>query len=226
MNYSLAKKKRVDSDNVASTVLKVVAALSIVAIALILFFIAGNSVDAIFEIGLFEFVFGSEWDPSTGLYGALPVIVGTILVTIGAVAVALPVGLACAVYISEVAKPKYRNILKTLCEVFAGIPSVIYGFFGLVVMVPLLREMFPDQLAYRFVASGTNGTSHDYLCIGRCNPCGSRIIQGSIFGYGCIQVGDHDKSDNSCSNLRNLISSNHGCRKSNRRNHGSDDGHR
>ena len=148
MNYSLAKKKRVDSDNVAATVLKVVAALSIVAIALILFFIAGNSVDAIFEIGLFEFVFGSEWDPSTGLYGALPVIVGTILVTIGAVAVALPVGLACAVYISEVAKPKYRNMLKTLCEVFAGIPSVIYGFFGLVVMVPLLREIFPDQLAY------------------------------------------------------------------------------
>ena len=148
MNHSLERRKNIDSDRVSAVALKVVAALSVVAILLILFFIAWNSIDAIAEIGPLEFIFGTKWDPANGVYGAFPVILGTILVTAGAIAIALPLGLACAIFISEVAHPKYRGILKTICEIFAGIPSVIYGFFGLIVLVPLLRELFPDNLAY------------------------------------------------------------------------------
>ena len=125
MNHSLEKRRGVDSDRVAAAALKVIAAFSVVAILLILFFIAWNSIDAMSDVGPLEFIFGTKWDPANGVYGALPVITGTILVTVGAIAIALPLGLACAIFISEVVRPKYRSILKTFCEVFAGIPSVI-----------------------------------------------------------------------------------------------------
>ncbi|MFT0898244.1 phosphate ABC transporter permease subunit PstC [Candidatus Methanoprimaticola sp. MG2] len=129
-------------------VLTAVASAAVLIIFLIIFFIASNSVDALKDIGLFNFLFGTEWDSHAGIYGALPVITGTILVTLGAIAFALPIGLGSAIFISEVAPARFRNILKPICEIFAGIPSVVYGFFGLVVLVPFLRETFPDQLLY------------------------------------------------------------------------------
>lgn len=86
-----------------------------------------------------------EWFPTTQpavQLGILPLILGTLWVSFGAILLALPFGIACAIYLAEVAHPKVRNILKPLIELLAGIPSVVYGFFGLVVIVPMIQKMF------------------------------------------------------------------------------------
>lgn len=142
------KKMGSDKDRIIKYILTAVAAVAVVAIFLIILFIAYNSLDVFKTVGVLEFIFGTEWEPSSGLYGAIPVITGTILVTLGAVAFAVPLGVGCAIYISEVAPARYRNILKPVCEVFAGIPSVVYGFIGLLVLVPLIGDMFSSQTLY------------------------------------------------------------------------------
>lgn len=144
----LRRKGRFDNDRIMKYALTAVACAAVLIIAFIILFIFGNSTKAISEIGIIDFLTGTVWQPLSGDYGALPVITGTLLVTLGAIAFALPVGLCAAVYISEVANPKARKILKPICEIFAGIPSVVYGFFGLVVLVPFLRDMFPDNLLF------------------------------------------------------------------------------
>ena len=149
--YGLAKRKSADKDQIIKHILTAVSGVAVLAIFLIILFIAYNSVDAFKDVGILQFLFGTEWDPAEGIYGAVPVITGTILVTLGAVAFAVPVGVGCAIYISEVAPAKYRNILKPVCEVFAGIPSVVYGFIGLILLVPLILDMFGGQAAPYFV---------------------------------------------------------------------------
>ena len=129
-------------------ILIAVASTAVLIIFLILLFIAGNGVKLFADVDPIEFIFNTEWSPSDGLYGALPMIIGTLLVTLGAIAFAFPVGLLAAIYISEFASPKVRSILKPLCEVFAGIPSVVYGFFGLVVLVPFLSKIFSGNLLF------------------------------------------------------------------------------
>ncbi|HJH58021.1 MAG TPA: phosphate ABC transporter permease PstA [Euryarchaeota archaeon] len=122
--------------------------MAVLIIFLIIIFILYNSWDAITEIGILEFLTNTEWMPSSGEYGAVPLILGTLLVTLGAMVFAIPIGVGSAIYISEIAPSKFRNTIKPICELFAGIPSVVYGFFGLVFMIPILRDMFPDQLLF------------------------------------------------------------------------------
>ncbi len=88
---------------------------------------------------------GREWFPTStpvALFGVLPLILGTLLVSIGAIILALPIGLITAIYMSEVADERFRRIMKPVIELLAGIPSVVYGFFGLVVLVPLIQKTF------------------------------------------------------------------------------------
>ncbi len=97
------------------------------------------------KIALKEFFLGKEWFPTAqpaAQLGVLPLILGTLWVSFGAILLALPLGLAAAIYMSEIAKPKVRNVMKPLIELLAGIPSVVYGFFGLVVIVPLIQKLF------------------------------------------------------------------------------------
>jgi phosphate transport system permease protein len=92
-----------------------------------------------------EFLKGKNWYPTNqpaAQLGILPLILGTLWVSFGAILIALPLGLATAIYLAEVADKRFRNILKPLIELLAGIPSVVYGFFGLVVVVPLVQKMF------------------------------------------------------------------------------------
>lgn len=92
-----------------------------------------------------EFFAGEEWFPTAQpapLFGVLPLVLGTLWVSIFAIIFALPLGLAVAIYMAELASPRMRGILKPVVELLAGIPSVVYGFFGLVVIVPLIREVF------------------------------------------------------------------------------------
>ncbi|HWQ65447.1 MAG TPA: phosphate ABC transporter permease PstA [Methanospirillum sp.] len=122
---------------------------SIIAIFCILGFLLYDAVPAFNDIGLIPFLTGDRWDPASSIpkYGTVPLIVGTLVVTFGAMAVAVPLGLASAIYIAELASPRMRRILKPTVELLAGIPSVVYGFFGLVVLVRLIQD-------YGGVASG------------------------------------------------------------------------
>ena len=125
-----------------------IASMTVLTIVLIIGFIGFNGLGVLSSVSLSEFLFGTEWDPSEGSYGAMGIIIGTLLVTLGAMVFAFPVGLASAIYISEFASPELRRKLKPICEVFAGIPSVVYGFFGLLVLLPILIDMFPNRLLY------------------------------------------------------------------------------
>ncbi len=138
----------IDVDTTMRYILIAVASTAVLIIFLIILFIAGNGVKLFSDVDPIQFIFNTEWSPSDGLYGALPMILGTLLVTIGAIAFAFPVGLLAAIYISEFASPKVRSVLKPLCEVFAGIPSVVYGFFGLVILVPFLSKIFNNNLLF------------------------------------------------------------------------------
>lgn len=137
-----------DTDAIMRYVLIAIASTAVLIISLILFFIVGNGIELFKDVDPIEFIFGTDWSPSDGSYGALPMIIGTLLVTLGAIAFAFPVGLLAAIYISEFANPKVRSVLKPLCEVFAGIPSVVYGFFGLVILVPFLSKIFDGNLLF------------------------------------------------------------------------------
>ena len=115
------------------------ACVSIIAVVVICVFLFVNGVPAMAEIGFFDFLLGETWRPTSGLYGIMPMILGSIYVTAGAIIVGVPLGLLTAVFMAYFCPPKLYKVLKPAVEVMAGIPSVVYGFFGLVVMVPLVR---------------------------------------------------------------------------------------
>lgn len=105
----------------------------------------GGRVISVKKITVKEFITGKHWYPTTEpipQFGIWPMIVGTLMVTFGAILFALPFGMATAIFMSEVADIRLRNILKPVVELLAGIPSVVYGFFGLVVLVPLIQQLF------------------------------------------------------------------------------------
>jgi len=145
---SIRRTKKFHHDSVMKYILLAVASITVVIIFFIILFILINGAGAIGDIGIINFLSGLSWKPGEDSYGALPLIVGSVLVTFGAIMFALPLGLGSAIFISEVAPKRLRNILKPICEVFAGIPSVVYGFFGLIFLVPLLRGIFPDHLLF------------------------------------------------------------------------------
>ena len=103
------------------------------------------------EVSLGEFVTGTNWQPAIGHFGIWPLILATLTVSIIAMIVALPLGLASAVFLSEYATPRVRSIIKPTLEVLAGIPTVVFGYFALTFMTPLLRSVFPGR---RPIATG------------------------------------------------------------------------
>ncbi len=146
----LMKNIKTDSDSIVKYVLMAISTATVLVLFFILIFILNNSTTAIKDIGLWDFLTGNRWKPSEGLYGASSIILGTVLVTLGAIIIAVPLGVGTAIFMSEVANHKIRKILKPAIELFAGIPSVVYGFFGLVTIVPLIAKIFPDQTVSGF----------------------------------------------------------------------------
>ncbi len=114
------------------------ACVSILAVLLITVFLLVSGVPAIAEIGVFKFLFGTVWKPGNDIYGILPMILGSFYVTAGALVLGVPVGVLTAIFLSRFANKKLVHLLKPAVQLLAGIPSVVYGFFGLVVIVPLL----------------------------------------------------------------------------------------
>ena len=118
------------------------ACVSILAVVLICVFMFANGIPAIGEIGIFKFLLGAKWKPNNGLYGILPMIVGSIYVTVGAIIIGVPIGFFTAVYMAKFCNEKAYKIVKPAIELMAGIPSIVYGFFGLVVIVPMMQKVF------------------------------------------------------------------------------------
>ena len=129
-------------ENIMKWVFMVAAALSILAVALICIFLFANGVPAIGEIGVFDFLLGQKWKPSNDLYGIFPMIIGSIYVTAGAIIIGVPLGILCAVFLAWFCPKKLYKIIKPAVELLAGIPSIVYGFFGLVVLVPIMQNLF------------------------------------------------------------------------------------
>jgi phosphate transport system permease protein len=115
---------------------------SILIIILIIAFIFQQGLPAMLSYGVLNFIFGMTWDPTNGIYGVFPMIVGTLTITALALLMAIPLSLCCSIFLAEIAPPNMRKILKPTIQALAGIPSVIYGFFGLVVLVPFMRIHF------------------------------------------------------------------------------------
>ncbi len=118
------------------------AGFSILAVLLICLFLFANGIPAIHKIGMVDFIFGQKWKPGNDLYGIFPMIVGSLYVTAGAIAFGVPVGLLTAIFLSKFCTGKIHGILKGGIDLLAGIPSVVYGFFGLMVIVPFVRNVF------------------------------------------------------------------------------------
>lgn len=123
-------------------VFMIAACTSVLAVALICFFLFSNGIPAIGEIGVFDFLLGVTWRPGNDLYGILPMIVGSLYVTAGAILIGVPIGVLAAVFMAHFCPKWLYRILKPATELLAGIPSVVYGFFGLVVIVPLVQDIF------------------------------------------------------------------------------------
>ena len=118
------------------------AGFSFLAVLLICLFLFVNGIPAIQKIGIADFLFGTKWKPGNDLYGIFPMILGSFYVTAGAVIVGVPVGLMTAVFLSKFCPEWLHKILKPAIDLLAGIPSVVYGFFGLMVIVPAVRNVF------------------------------------------------------------------------------------
>ena len=132
--------------NAKETIMKFVfllaATVSIAAVILICVFLFASGVPAIREIGVFNFLFGTTWRPANDLYGIPPMIVGSIYVTAGALVIGVPVGVLTAIFMARFCPKWLYKIMKPAVNLMAGIPSVVYGFFGLVVLVPYIRDTF------------------------------------------------------------------------------------
>lgn len=118
------------------------ACVSILAVALICVFLFANGVPAMKEIGFADFLLGREWRPGNDIYGIFPMILGSIYVTAGAIIIGVPIGLLTAVFLAKYCPAGMYKVVKPGVELLAGIPSVVYGFFGMVVIVPFIRNNF------------------------------------------------------------------------------------
>ena len=135
------KRKRFSGDKIINSIIKVCGYSSILFVTLILLFLLREGLPALANVSL-KNLFGTTWYPIEQYFGILPLILGTLLVTLGATLIALPFGIGTAVYLSEIAPRWMRSILKPIIEILAGIPSVVLGFVGILVVVPFLRKFF------------------------------------------------------------------------------------
>jgi phosphate transport system permease protein len=139
-NGGLQMKKAKLKEQMMQIVFLISACISILAVALICIFIFINGIPAMAEVGVFRFLSGSQWEPSNDIYGIFPMILGSLYVTAGAIIIGVPIGILTAVFMARFCPQKLYRIIKPSVDLLAGIPSVVYGFFGLMVIVPFIRD--------------------------------------------------------------------------------------
>ena len=152
---SIVKKKHRPGEALIKFLCLLCAGISIVTTAGILAILIRESIAFFSKVSPAEFYTGTKWAPTFDppSYGILPLVNGTMIITIGAAIIALPLGLLSAIYLSEYASPKVRRIVKPLLEILAGIPTVVYGYFALFKITPALRSVFPSVEVFN-AASG------------------------------------------------------------------------
>lgn len=118
------------------------ACVSIAAVALICIFLFANGIPTIFKIGPAEFLLGTEWRPLSNQFGIFPMILGSVYVTAGAMLIGVPIGVLTAIFMAKFCDSRLYRVVKPCIELLAGITSVVYGFFGLVVIVPIIQSLY------------------------------------------------------------------------------------
>ncbi|MGF7145546.1 phosphate transport system permease protein [Anaerotaenia torta] len=127
-------------EKLSERIFLVIALSALSVLALITVFIFVKGVPIIAKVGLLNFVFGMKWAPSQGAYGIFPMIVGSVSVTLGAAILGVPVAICCSIFLAEFAPAALRNIFRPAIQLLAGIPSVVYGFWGVLFIVPMIRN--------------------------------------------------------------------------------------
>ena len=129
------------------------ATVSIIAVALICVFLFANGIPAMRKIGVAEFLTGRSWKPEKNIFGIFPMIIGSLYVTAGAMIIGVPVGILTAVFLVHFCPKRLYSFVKPAVELLAGIPSIVYGFFGLMVIVPFIRNNFSGSGSSMLAAS-------------------------------------------------------------------------
>lgn len=128
------------TEKITERMFLLIALSALSALALITIFIFVEGLPIIAKVGFFKFVFGMKWAPSQGFFGIFPMIVGSVSVTLGAVILGVPVAICCSIFLAEFAPATLSNIIRPAIQLLAGIPSVVYGFWGLLFIVPTIRK--------------------------------------------------------------------------------------
>ena len=169
------------------------ACICIAAVVLICGFLFANGVPAIGKIGVFKFLLGTQWRPENDIYGILPMIIGSIYVTAGALIIGVPIGVLTAVFMAGFCPRRLYKPLKASIDLMAGIPSVVYGFFGLVVIVPFVREHIGGRGFSVLTASVLLGIMI-LPCIISVSESALRAVPAGIY-EGALALGaSHEKS--------------------------------
>ena len=155
--HSLARRKtRSAKEKLIGGIFAVAGVSSIIVVGLIFLFLLKDGLPFVREYSFWRFITGTEWSPVSMVpkFGLLPILSGTLLVTAIAITVSMPVSVGAALYLSEVAHPREREIVKPFIELLAGIPSVVMGFFGYVVVGDFVRRVFHTQVEYNALTGG------------------------------------------------------------------------
>lgn len=130
-------------ETVMHGVFLIAACVSIFAVAMICIFLFASGIPAMLEAGIFDnFIFGEKWRPLNNQFGILPMILGSIYVTAGAIIIGVPIGILCAAFLARFCPDRLHRLIKPAIDLLAGIPSIVYGFFGLTVIVPIMQNLF------------------------------------------------------------------------------------
>lgn len=151
------KNNRVSlSDKIVPVLLFMCAAISVLTTIGIVYTLLSETINFFRTIPIGEFLTGTKWSPliEPKAFGILPLLSGTLLVTLIAIVVAVPIGLASAIYLSEYAPDRVRKIVKPVLEVLAGVPTIVYGYFALTFVTPILKEIFPDMGVFNALSAG------------------------------------------------------------------------
>ncbi|MEW6066630.1 MAG: phosphate ABC transporter permease subunit PstC [Bacillota bacterium] len=129
-------------ESIIEKLLLISAVVAVLVVALITYFIFAGGLPVMQKYGIAHFITSSDWHPLDKQFGLLPMIAGSFLVTLGALVIGVPLSVGCAIFLAEIAPKQVTRIIRPAIELLAGIPSVVYGFYGLVILVPLIRELF------------------------------------------------------------------------------------
>ena len=149
-------KKGGTSDKIVPIILAIIAAISILVTLGILFTLLTETITFFTRVPITEFLFSTDWNPFSAKpsYGIWALIIGTLKITIIAALFAVPIGLGAAIYLSEYATDKVRRIIKPILEILAGIPTIVFGFFALTFVTPILRSVFPQLGSFNSISPG------------------------------------------------------------------------